>query len=422
MNSKDYIHRMLYLSQLKKDYLEQCLSKEQEPDYELIHVISIIESNQNSNLDLTLVKATSLQLILPLLKVNYPINRSRQCQNHIDQITITSQQAQQLKDLLPQFIEDSNLDIQIRKKIPQLDLNQINSSTTNLIQSSQRQNKLQKSPSQYQFNTDRLQNPQSTTRIKKQLLPTPINQQPQPKSPNTKIVNVKLKKQHTEVVGKSLTHKKRLQLQSHEDLNRKISSHSFTKHKNTSSSPINETTNIQRQISQYTTCQPQLKTNSSGANIQIKALLESQQTSKTPNNNTINSNDQNADISIHLKNLISFCNQSILKKNQECYSSKKDLSTQQTNSSILQIKENKENNQPIKKSTPLLKPTEHTMIKLTELTEEDNPETARFNSEDDVRKLTNFNSKGLQKLLQSKTNQLSEQSSTQSLLSLFQRK
>lgn len=35
------------------------------------------------------------------------------------------------------------------------------------------------------------------------------------------------------------------------------------------------------------------------------------------------------------------------------------------------------------------------MIKLTELTEEDNPETARFNSEDDVRKLINFNSKGL---------------------------
>ncbi|CAD8122510.1 unnamed protein product [Paramecium sonneborni] len=415
MNSKDYIHRMLYLSQLKKDYLEQCLSKEQEPDYELIHVLSIIESNQNSNLDLTLVKATSLQLIFPLLK----------CQNHIDQITITSQQAQQLKDILPIFIEESNLDIQIRKKIPQLDLNQINSSsTTNMIQSSQRQNKLQKSPSQYQFNTDRLQNPQSTTRIKKQLLPTPINnQQSQPKSPNTKIVNVKLKKQHTEIVGKSLTHKKRLQLQSHEDLNRKNSSHSFTKHKNTSSSPINETNNIQRQISQYATNQTQLKTNSSNANIQIKALLESSQTSKTQNTTTIvNPNDQNADISIHLKNLISFCNQSILKKNQECYSSKKDLSTQQTNSSIHQFKENKENTQPIKKSTPLLKPTEHTMIKLTELTEEDNPETARFNSEDDVRKLTNFNSKGLQKLLQSKTNQLSEQSSTQSLLSLFQRK
>ncbi|CAD8196788.1 unnamed protein product [Paramecium octaurelia] len=411
MNTKDYIHRMLYLSQLKKDYLEQCLSKEQEPDYELIHVISIIESNQNSNLDLTLVKATSLQLILPLLK----------CQNQIDQITITSQQAQQLKDILPQFIEESNLDIQIRKKIPQLDLNQINSSTSNLIQSSQRQNKLQKSPSQYQFNTDRLQNPQSTTRIKKQLLPTTITQQTQPKSPNTKIVNVKLKKQHTEVVGKSLTHKKRLQLQSHEDLNRKVSSHSFTKHKNTSSSPINETTNIQRQVSQYATGQHQLKTTSSGANIQIKALLESQQSQKTLNT-TVNPTDQNADISIHLKNLISFCNQSILKKNQECYSSKKDLSTQQTNSSILQVKENKENTQPIKKSTPLLKATEHTMIKLTELSEEDNPETARFNSDDDIRKMTNFNSKGLQKLLQSKTNQLSEQSSTQSLLSLFQRK
>ncbi|CAD8105858.1 unnamed protein product [Paramecium primaurelia] len=411
MNSKDYIHRMLYLSQLKKDYLEQCLSKEQEPDYELLHVISIIESNQNSNLDLTLVKATSLLLILPLIK----------CQNHIDQITITSQQAQQLKDILPQFIEESNLDIQIRKKIPQLDLNQINSSTSNLIQSSQRQNKLQKSPSQYQFNTDRLQNPQSTTRIKKQLLPTTITQQTQPKSPNTKIVNVKLKKQHTEVVGKSLTHKKRLQLQSHEDLNRKVSSHSFTKHKNTSSSPINETTNIQRQVSQYATGQPQLKSNSSNANIQIKALLESQQSQKTLNT-TVNPSDQNADISIHLKNLISFCNQSILKKNQECYNSKKDLSTQQTNSSILQIKDNKENTQPIKKSTPLLKATEHTMIKLTELSEEDNPETARFNSDDDVRKMTNFNSKGLQKLLQSKTNQLSEQSSTQSLLSLFQRK
>ncbi|CAD8202009.1 unnamed protein product [Paramecium octaurelia] len=412
MNSKEYIHRMLYLSQLKKDYLEQCLSKEQEPDYQLIHVISTIESNQTSNLDLSLAKATSLQLILPLLK----------CQNHIDQITITSQQAQQLKDTLPQFIEESNLDIQIRKKIPQLDLNQINSSTSNLIQSSQRQNKLQKSPSQYQFNTDRLQNPQSTTRIKKQLLTTGLNQQPQPKSPNTKIVNVKLKKQHTEIVGKSLTHKKRLQLQSHEDLNRKVSSHSFTKHKNTSSSPINETTSIQRQISSYASGQPQLKPNSSGANIQIKTLLESQQSQKTTNP-TINSNDQNADISIHLKNLISFCNQSILKKNQECYSSKKELSTQQTNSSIIQVKENnKENTQPIKKSTPLLKATEHTMIKLTELTEEDNPETARFNSEDDVRKLTNFNSKGLQKLLQSKTNQLSEQSSTQSLLSLFQRK
>ncbi|CAD8195912.1 unnamed protein product [Paramecium pentaurelia] len=411
MNSKDYIHRMLYLSQLKKDYLEQCLSKEQEPDYELIHVISIIESNQNSNLDLTLVKATSLLLILPLLK----------CQNQIDQITITSQQAQQLKDILPQFIEESNLDIQIRKKIPQLDLNQINSSTSNLIQSSQRQNKLQKSPSQYQFNTDRLQNPQSTTRIKKQLLPTTITQQTQPKSPNTKIVNVKLKKQHTEVVGKSLTHKKRLQLQSHEDLNRKVSSHSFTKHKNTSSSPINETTNIQRQVSQYATGQTQLKSNSSNANIQIKALLESQQSQKTLNT-TVNPSDQNADISIHLKNLISFCNQSILKKNQECYNSKKDLQTQQTNSSILQVKDNKENTQPIKKSTPLLKATEHTMIKLTELSEEDNPETARFNSDDDVRKMTNFNSKGLQKLLQSKTNQLSEQSSTQSLLSLFQRK
>ncbi|CAD8200572.1 unnamed protein product [Paramecium pentaurelia] len=411
MNSKDYIHRMLYLSQLKKDYLEQCLSKEQEPDYELIHVISIIESNQNSNLDLTLVKATSLLLILPLLK----------CQNQIDQITITSQQAQQLKDILPQFIEESNLDIQIRKKIPQLDLNQINSSTNNMIQSSQRLNKLQKSPSQYQFNTDRLQNPQSTTRIKKQLLSTGLNHQTQPKSPNTKIVNIKLKKQHTEIVGKSLTHKKRLQLQSHEDINRKVSSHSFTKHKNTSSSPINETTNIQRQISQYASGQPQLKPNSSGANIQIKTILESQQSQKTLN--TVNSNDQNADISIHLKNLISFCNQSILKKNQECYSSKKDLSTQQTNSSVLQAKENnKENAQPTKKSTPLLKATEHTMIKLTELTEEDNPETARFNSEDDVRKLTNFNSKGLQKLLQSKTNQLSEQSSTQSLLSLFSRK
>lgn len=35
------------------------------------------------------------------------------------------------------------------------------------------------------------------------------------------------------------------------------------------------------------------------------------------------------------------------------------------------------------------------MMKLTEVSEEENPETARFNSEEDVKKYCNFNSRGL---------------------------
>ncbi|KAM3144018.1 hypothetical protein pb186bvf_003782 [Paramecium bursaria] len=379
---KQYIQNMLFLSKLKREYLEFCLDKDIDPDSNLLGIIQIAEQEgQIKNFDLSTVQTQTIKVLLPFLK----------SQNNIDQISISGNQANELA----QELQDVQCDIQIKKRIPQLDLQMISSSSGNLI--SQRPS-LYKSPSNIHFNTDRIQQLQSdrinsTNRAKKST------------SPNTKVVNLNLKsveqkKKVIEFLSKPAIKKPFVQqkqvVPKKERPNplesKKQSQHSFSKHKNTSSSPINEhsfhndpqtpiISHTKRQTSIY-----QNKANKENKNyhIPIKQLLDSQQMNtefisrkigdrKVESSrgagfkqqlHTIVSTERNEnDISIHLKNLINFCNQSIQRKEKT-------------------------------------KPTEHTMIRLTELVEEDNPETARFNSEEDVR----VKSKGLQRILQKQHN------------------